>query len=212
VESPSRALEDRGVEYVEVRSLDLNPFDPIGINEDCIRFFDTLLVFGLLSDSPQLSVDEYKETVENRQRAVMTGRKPGLSLCIQGKELPLDQAGIELIDTLEPVAALLDQAHGGKRYAASLERQRAKLQDSALTPSARILSAMDEDKISFYHFAMVQACEHADYFKGLKMDKGTLAQYQAEATESLIKQQRLEDSDTLDFDAFLANYFSRQNA
>jgi len=210
-ESPSRALEDRGVEYVEVRSLDLNPFDPIGINEDCIRFFDTLLVYGLLNDSPQLSVDEYEETVKNRQRTVMSGRKPGLALSIQGKEQPLDQAGIELINKLEPVAALLDQAHGGSQYAASLEKQRAKIQDPALTPSARILSAMDKDEVSFYHFAMVQASEHADYFKGLRMDKGTLAQYQGEATESLIEQQRLEEKDTLTFDAFLSDYFMRQN-
>ncbi len=211
-ESPSRALEDRGVEYVEVRSLDLNPFDPVGINEDCIRFFDTLLVYGLLSDSPELSVKEYKEAAENRQRAVMTGRKPGLTLLLNEKEQPLEQAGIDLLTKLEPVAALLDQAHGSKGYAASLEKQRTKLQDPARTPSARVLAAMDKDEISFYHFAMVQASKHADYFKGLKMDKGTLARYQAEATESLIAQQRLEDSDTLTFEAFLSDYFARQNA
>ena len=211
-ESPSRALIDRGVEYVEVRSLDLNPFDPVGISEDCIRFFDTLLVYCLLSDSPLLGREERDQTTENRQRAVMTGRQPDLELDLDGKAVPLRKAGIELIQQLEPVAALLDQAHGGDRYAASLAKQVRKLENPELTPSARILSEMEDNDVGFYHFAMQQAAEHEEYFKNLKMDEGTLAQYQAEAKESLIEQQRIEDSDIESFEDFLDDYFQRQNA
>ncbi|MBX2868793.1 MAG: glutamate--cysteine ligase [Acidiferrobacterales bacterium] len=211
-ESPSRALIDRGVEYVEVRSLDLNPFNPVGITQDCIRFFDTLLVYCLLSESPQLTRDEREQTAENRQRSVMKGREPDLELDLNGRSVPLKKAGIDLIQQLEPVAALLDQAHGGNNYATALAKQTKKLHYPELTPSARILAEMEANDTGFYHFAMQQAAEHEEYFKNLKMDEGTLAQYQAEATESLIEQQRIEDSDTESFQDFLESYFQRQNA
>ena len=40
-ERPLSALNERGVEYVEVRCVDLNPFEPLGINAEQIRFMDT---------------------------------------------------------------------------------------------------------------------------------------------------------------------------
>src|SRR5262249_4070622 len=49
---PLTALAASGVEYVEVRCLDLNPFLPVGIGEQEIRFIDAFLLHCLLRDSP----------------------------------------------------------------------------------------------------------------------------------------------------------------
>ncbi|MEC8158727.1 MAG: glutamate--cysteine ligase, partial [Pseudomonadota bacterium] len=49
-EAPVRALEERGIEYVEVRCLDVNPFTPLGINEEIIALVDTFLLSCVLSD------------------------------------------------------------------------------------------------------------------------------------------------------------------
>ena len=51
-ERPLAALAARGVEYVEVRLMDLDPFSPIGITAETIRFLDIFLLYCLLSDSP----------------------------------------------------------------------------------------------------------------------------------------------------------------
>ncbi|MEG1091041.1 MAG: glutamate--cysteine ligase, partial [Acinetobacter sp.] len=37
-ETPSQALENRGIAYVELRAVDVNPYSPIGINEDTAGF------------------------------------------------------------------------------------------------------------------------------------------------------------------------------
>ena len=51
-ERPLAALNERGVEYVEVRCVDLNPFEPLGINAEQIRFLDTFLLLCLLAPRP----------------------------------------------------------------------------------------------------------------------------------------------------------------
>ncbi len=44
-ESPSDALLRGGIEYIEVRSLDINPFSPIGVDEQQVRFLDLFMVW-----------------------------------------------------------------------------------------------------------------------------------------------------------------------
>ena len=39
-ESPSAALRRGGVEYVEMRALDVSAFDPVGVNQNKLRFLE----------------------------------------------------------------------------------------------------------------------------------------------------------------------------
>jgi glutamate--cysteine ligase len=210
-ESPSRALMDRGVEYVEVRSLDLDPFSPAGIDAECIRFFDIFLLFCLFSDSPPLSSLERQEAADNRQRAVLSGRQPGLMLSLYNDEMPFTSAAHRLLAELNQIASMLDGVVGGHAYQAALENQKAKVEDMKLTPSAKILAEMESDHDSFYAFAMSKAKEHEKHFKGLDMDQQVMQMYRDEAAESLERQRQIEDADTVSFPEFLEQYFTRQN-
>jgi glutamate--cysteine ligase len=51
-ERPLHALTERGVEYVEVRSLDVDLFSPVGIDTTTMRFLDVFLMHCLLTESP----------------------------------------------------------------------------------------------------------------------------------------------------------------
>ena len=51
-ERPLHALRERGVEYVEVRLMDLDPFAPVGITPPVCRFIDVFLLHCLLCESP----------------------------------------------------------------------------------------------------------------------------------------------------------------
>lgn len=57
-ETPSDALQRGGIEYIEVRSLDINPFSPIGVDEQQVRFLDLFMVWCVLADAPEMSSDE----------------------------------------------------------------------------------------------------------------------------------------------------------
>ena len=93
-----RALRARGIEYVEVRCLDVNPFTPLGIDMDTTALVDTFVLNCLLEDSPLCTSHSRKIDNENNQRALNHGRSPSLRL--------LDDAGNEQT-VVEASAAIL---------------------------------------------------------------------------------------------------------
>jgi glutamate--cysteine ligase len=79
-ERPLRALGLRGVEYVEVRLVDINPFEPVGIGLAQMRLLDIFLLHCLLSDSPPDSPQEIAAMARNQRRVAERGRDPCLRL------------------------------------------------------------------------------------------------------------------------------------
>jgi glutamate--cysteine ligase len=64
-ERPLHALRERGVEYVEVRMMDLDPFEPVGIDAGTMRFLDVFLLHCLLRASPPDTPAELEAIVAN---------------------------------------------------------------------------------------------------------------------------------------------------
>jgi len=79
-ERPLRALGLRGVEYVEVRLVDIDPFQPVGIDLPQMRLLDVFLLHCLLSDSPPDSPQEIAAMARNQRRIAERGRDPQLRL------------------------------------------------------------------------------------------------------------------------------------
>ena len=208
-ESPTRALATRGVEYVEVRSLDLNPFAPTGIDADCVRFFDLLLLYCMLSPSAPLEPREWRRTVENRRRVVLYGRKPNLLLCTERGEVEMNQLARTVFDDLAPLAQLLDAQCEHGRHVESLNAQRAKIDEPTRTPSAQILSQMKQYE-SFYEFADALAQQHQQLFKNATLSPTQAETMQQLAADSHQHLQELERDTQPPFDDFLADYFRRQ--
>ena len=212
-ESPSLALQNQGVQYIEVRSIDLNPFEPIGIHKDCIRFFDMFLLYCLFDDSPNMTQAEFNQTKVNQQTIVHNGRDEQSSIETPNGTRNARDEMTDLLTNMKPIATLLDQVnentHGD--YQGTLEKQFNKVADSGATPSARILSQMAESGVSFYEFSM-QASETSERkFKSEELAEETNQHYTKLSKQSLVKQQEIEASDNVSFDEFLDDYFQRQN-
>ena len=201
-ERPLTALKRRGVEYVEVRCLDINPFLRAGIDEQQIRFMDTFLLLCLLAESPDDSPEESAATQAIQLAMVERGREPGLRL---DGELRDTRAG-GILSRCGEVADLLGQAHGTSRYKDAVEEQRSRAQNSSLTPSARILEAMASQKAPFFRFALNQSMAHKGYFDEHPLMRRELARHQALARRSFANQEAIEARDTVDFDTFLESY------
>src|SRR5205823_10163707 len=119
-ERPLHALTERGVEYVEVRSLDVDPFSPVGVDALTMRFLDVFLLHCLLTESPPDTPEEIRAIARNQYRVAERGREPGVRLQRGGDEIGLDDWGIELLRECAPIAAALDRAHGGRAHDAAL--------------------------------------------------------------------------------------------
>ncbi|HEY4317145.1 MAG TPA: glutamate--cysteine ligase [Herbaspirillum sp.] len=205
-ERPIQALSARGVQYVEVRCMDIDPFDPLGISLATSRFLDVFLHLLAFEESPLTSDAEGAENKQNFATVVKQGRLPDLQLQRCGELVGLRQWGLELLDRMEPIAALLDAQMGGGEHAAALAGQRAKLHDVALTPSARVLAAIRQNGGSFIDFTLARSNADAAYFKSRRPDAAEQAEFEALAAASVGEQRQIEAAQTGDFDTFVAAY------
>ncbi len=206
------ALRDRGVEYVEVRLMDLDPFVPVAITAGTIRFLDVFLLHCLLCDSPPDTPEELVDIIGNKQRVASRGREPGLRLTRGSKEIELADWGGEVLADCGPIAAALDRANGGSAYREALTAAIAALADPDSTPSARVLQAMARDHgNSYVGFVLAQSRAHRDTILGLPLSAEVVERFARLAEESLAEQRRIEAADTVPFEVYRQRYLSSPN-
>ncbi len=207
-ERPVQALCNRGVQYIEVRCLDVDPFEPVGVGIETGRFLDAFLLFCALDESPLISAAEGQIHARNFARTVKEGRKPGLTLTRDGEEVALQAWADELIERIRPVAQLLDAEHNEAGvHEASLALQKAKIADPGKTPSARVLEEVRELG-SAAAFGLRQSRLHAAYFRESPLMPAEEAAFAEQAAASLAQQAIIEQTDTGSFDDFVAAYNS----
>jgi len=206
-ERPLRALAERGVQYVEVRCMDIDPFQPVGIDETTSRFLDAFLLYCTLEDSPLFAEGGHcSRSADNFLTVVKRGRQPGLKLNRDGKEIALRAWATELLDRIADCAGLLDRVHGETGYSASIAPQRAKIEAPELTPSARVLESLRTSGMTFQAFMRELSRGHAEHFRSQPCTGEQLAQFRRLAAESLAEQHELERVQTGDFGEFVAAY------
>ena len=210
-ERPLDALHDRGVEYVEVRCMDLDPFQPLGIDAVTCRFLDVFLLYCLLAESPPDSRGESEAMLANQTAIVERGREPGLTLAAGTRPLPAVRWASELLDHCAEVAAEIDAVTGNGDHGAAVAAQRRKVLAPEATPSARVLSSLRERKLPFARFAMQRSRAHRDGFTVPPLAVERLAELTAMSEASLSEQARLEAADSVPFDAYLARYLKLAN-
>ena len=208
-ERPTKALERGGVEYLEVRALDVSAFDPVGVNQNKLRFLEAFLLLCLIRDSGPIDRSEQDALDANHLLVARRGRSPGLGLMRDGRAVPMVDWARELLDDMQGVCELLDHGEPQRPYMAALDHQRAKIEDVARTPSARMLAEMSQTGETFIELAQRMSKLHKDYFLELyPPNEGRLAEFAAAAGESHVAQRQIESSDELDFDSYLARYLT----
>jgi glutamate--cysteine ligase len=206
-ERPLHALRERGVEYVEVRLLDLNPFVPVGITLQNMRFLDIFLLHCLLAESPPDTPAEIAALGRNQHKTAAFGREPELMLERDGQELALTQWGANLMREFEPIAAMLDGAFGSSDYGDALRGARALLEQPQLLPSARVLAVMEKDHgKSFVAFTRAQSQQTKAKLLALPFPAGLEAKFSALSEQSMREQHAIEAADTLPFEGWRQQY------
>jgi len=207
-ERPTVALRRGGVEYVEVRSLDLNVFDPVGINQNAMRFMEAFLIYCLLEESPEFDDALWEENAGNQSATATEGRDPELRLFDRGTERPLIEWATEIMRDVRAIAEIVDRGEGGDDYVQAVDAQSELLLNPEATPSARILEELRQSKMAFYHFAMAAARGHKEYFAEIEpLDDDRLNVYEDEARQSIERQREIEKSDDISFEEYLAHYY-----
>ena len=208
-EKPSLALKRRGVAYLELRSLDVNAYEPLGISEEQMRFLESFLLYSLLSPSAPYDDDELAAIKYNINAVAERGRDPELKLRRAGGEIRLRDWANEIFEQMSLGCDLLDKDTEVHCYCNALQQQKAKVADADLTPSARMLADMDEHGEEFYHFALRKSREHQQWFAERPLEADKRERFETMARESIEKQKAIEMADDIPFETFLENYFAQ---
>jgi glutamate--cysteine ligase len=211
-ERPLHALRERGVEYVEVRAMDLDPFSPIGIAPQTARFLDVFLLHCLLYDSPPDTKKEIEALGRNKQLVASRGREPGLVLDRHGERAQLREWGGQILAECAPIARALDDARGGSAHRDALASAVAALSEPDSLPSARILREMAERHgNSYLRFALARSVEHRRMLDSDPLPAEVEALFTRLAKDSIENQRKIEASDKIPFETFRQQYLSPES-
>jgi glutamate--cysteine ligase len=208
-ERPTKALRRGGVQYVEMRSLDVSAFDPVGVNQNKLRFLEAFAAFCVLRESQPIETSEQRELDGNHAIVAKEGRRPGLKLKHDGRDVGLKAWALEIIDGMRGICELLDGSDTQRPYCTALAAQEAKITDPGLTPAARMLTELRRDDESFFDLGLRMSQMHRAYFLELySPNESRQLEFAHEAEASLVEQARIEAADRLSFDEYLAKYFA----
>ena len=210
-ERPLHALRERGVEYIEVRCMDLDPFEPIGISAETMRMLDVFLLHCLLSDSPPDSPEELVRLAHNQHLTAARGREPGVRLDRDGAEVLLVEWAAEILDQCQPIARALDALGGEPLHASALADAQAALAEPQRLSSARMLDALRRDFGNAYTgLIRAQADASRAHLLGLPFGADLQARMEAMARESVAEQRRIEAADVLPFETWRQGYLAAE--
>jgi len=206
-EKPSEALARAGVEYIEVRALDVNPFSPVGIDANQVRFLDLFLLHCLLSPSEDTDAAAEAEIGANLNAVVLEGRKPGLMLQRNGQTISLNQWMHELFDELSTLAVLLD-GDTGNEYQTALSTWAEAIDDPDKTLSGRVMQEVVVKGTDHSVWVKQLADDYHEFLSHYPLSHEIEQAYENEAKISLLEQQSLEAQPQDSFASFLQHYFS----
>ncbi len=214
-ERPLHALRERGVQYVEVRLMDLDPFEPIGIATQTMRFLDVFLLHCLLSDSPPDTPHEIAALVRNQGQVAERGREPGFCIERQGQQVELVEWADRILSEMRPIAERLDAVNDKERlpapglHCAALDHAIDTLHHPEKLPAARVLASMQNDfGGSFGRFGLAQAQRLKASAVAAPLTAAQTLAMKAQALQSLHDQAAVEAADSLPFDQYLVQYLS----
>ncbi|MEH6447563.1 MAG: glutamate--cysteine ligase [Oleispira sp.] len=193
-ETSSEALRREGIEYVEIRTLDINPFLLVGLDVEQIRMLDCFLLYCLFSDSDEISSEENREIQSNLQKVILDGRNPDLMLLQGGRDISFANKAKTLLNKVSGTADLLDRAHSNALYSAALTQQKVKVEHPEKTPSGIIMADIING-CEFSDLMLKQAKRQQQYFATQPLSSVIEKELQQQALTSLQQQKDIEAQD-----------------
>lgn len=208
-ERPLQALGNRGIQYLEIRSVDVDIFEPTGISIETTRFLEALSLFCLFQPNTGHDLKQHDEISNNALAVANRGRDPKLKLLDNGHEVPLRQWALTLCEQMREICEILDNGNANTPYTRALLQQIEKIHHPELTASARMLSAMRTQKMSVTELALQKSHEYTRYFQKSALDAAMKRNFDLQVKTSLAQQKQLDSTNEIPFDTYLSNYFSQ---
>ncbi len=211
-ERPLQALGSRGIQYIEIRSVDVDMFEPTGISIETTRFLEALSLFCLFQPNAGHDLKLHDEISNNALTVANRGRDPGLKLLENGHEVSLRQWALTLCEQMREICEILDNGSANTPYTHALLQQIEKIHHPELTASARMITAMRTQKMSVTELVLQKSHEYTRYFQKTALDTTIKRNFDLQVKTSLAEHKQLGAMNEIPFEEYLSNYFSQGNS
>lgn len=204
-ESASQALQERGVQYVELRAVDINPYSPIGIEENSAAFLEILALHCLLQDSPIITSQEQDQIEQNQKTIIEEGRNNNAKILTQDQDYTVTQWLDQQLESLAKLAPLFDEYYQTNIYAHSIETMQKRIVNVEETLSSHVVN----DMVSYggtRGFGRVLAAQHRDAYRKHTISSQKYAYFEQLAKTSWEDLHVLEQDSKQTFQEYLSAY------
>lgn len=211
-ERPVNVLRTEGIEYLELRCVDLDPFSPVGVRRDQLDFMDTLLMYCLLKESPPIGRDEAETIKNNHEKIINNGRDVNQIINLNGDEGTALDFSEKILSELKEISSTLGGSvfkEGKNLWMESIDLQMKKVKNIDETLSGKVLNDLLTKNMSFRDFGLKLANEHSQYFKTDQRYENLF--FEEAAKVSLEKQDEIDAQIEPDFESYLKEYFSQKS-
>jgi glutamate--cysteine ligase len=200
-------LMKNGVDFIELRSLDLNPFSRVGIDQETVLFLEVFHIYCFIKSSKPLSKKELEAIRNNDLEVAKYGRKPDLILFNEGDQISLNEWANKIFDEMMPIVELLDRTQS--LYSDMMTSIKLKINDPSLTLSGRLLDKIISENISFNDFGNLLGESNKDHYLSIgKQENQSWEILSKEAENSWTQHYLLQEEDNKSFDEFIIEYFN----
>ncbi len=140
-------LLETGIEYVELRLIDINPLFPFGISKEDLYFIHSFFLLMVLLDEEPMTEELYYEEMKNNRSVADYGRDESSEIMIQGVTHATRSAALGVLEQLKGVASMSKDSH----YQESVEAFIGRVEYPDQLYSHIIYEELGEDDFISYH-------------------------------------------------------------
>jgi len=199
---PISKLINHGVDYIELRSVDIDPFSPIGIEESTLYFLEAFVLYSAFSSSPKFTRDDYQVFKKNNHTVSTMGRMKDICLQKDKEQILLKDWASNILEEMDPFFDILSISQEWRREYFN------SIQEPENTISGKFLRTILDSSERLDDFSLrISEKNKNDFLFLSKEDNKSWESFRNESRISLQKQKELENETQIDFNKFLEEYF-----
>jgi len=206
---PSKGLKKYGVEYVEMRALDVDMLDPYGIRLESLLFCEAFLIYCLLEESPFISEKELQAIEYNEITVALRGREPNLELSneLHGKRQTTRDWALEILEKMEPICEILSRGQN-LNYTLALQKIKETIVNPDMLPSAKVLQILADKKLEFQAFALEISTKNCRQLQNRKIPESHKTKLNEIRFNSFERLEAMEKNTTESLKEYIENYLA----
>ena len=157
------SLEEEGILYIEVRSIDNNPFEKGGISIEDLEFLHLFMIYCLIKEESASRLENWQEEANNNQRHIAQKGLMNLWLSREGKSVRKVDWALEILDEM-----LMINDELGLEKTEMIEKMMHKVKNPEETHAYRITQLCKKEGFINAHLNLAKAYKEDAYLHRYK--------------------------------------------